>query len=164
MKLNSIKLNKKELMSTKLLCFDVGKTTGWCASDIRLDYDAYEFGEFKWKGKSDFYNKIKDLVDLYKPDMICVLHPYGKMVGMAQSRLIGIIEIIACKLDLCFFDYLTDCQMRTYVFGRCVAGPQPIISRMTSLTGSKKELTENEADACMLSMVVSKIIKNENDK
>ncbi len=160
--MKEIKLSKKEKACQKLLCFDVGNTTGWCASDIRLGYDAYEFGEFKWKDKSVFYNKIKGLVDLYKPDMICVLHPYGKMVGMAQSRLIGIIELIACKLDLCFFDYLTDCQMRTSIFGRCVAGPQPIISRMTSLTGSNKELSENEADACMLSMVVSNIIKNGN--
>ena len=159
MKINRIKLSKKQKACQKLLCFDVGKTTGWCSSDSRLPYKSYEFGEFKWKDKSDFYNKIKELVELYKPDMICVLRPYGKMVGMAQSRLIGIIELIACKLDLCFFDYLTDCQMRTYVFGRCVAGAQPIISRMTSLTGSRKELSENEADACMLSMVVSNIIK-----
>lgn len=157
--MKEIKLSKKEKACQKLLCFDVGNTTGWCASDIRLGYDTYEFGEFKWKGKSDFYNKIKDLVDLYSPDMICVLHPYGRMVGMAQSRLIGIIELISCKLDVCFFDYLNDCQMRTKVFRKCVAGAQPIISRMTSLTGSNKELTENEADACMLSMVVANIIK-----
>ena len=160
--MKQIRLNKKEMSCQKLLCFDVGNTTGWCSSDTRLGYDVYEFGEFKWKCKSDFYNKIKDLVDLYKPDMICVLHPYGKMVGMAQSRLIGIIELIASNRGLQFFDYLTDCQMRTGVFGRCVAGPQPVISRMTSLTGSTKELTENEADACMLSMVVSKTIKYNN--
>ena len=160
--MREIKLSKKEKACLKLLCFDVGNTTGWCASDIRLSYDAYEFGEFKWKSKSDFYNNIKHLVDLHKPDMICVLHPYGKMVGMAQSRLIGIIELISGKMYLQFFDYLTDCQMRTYVFGRCVAGAQPIISRMTSLTSSTKELTENEADACMLAMVISNIINNGN--
>lgn len=160
--MKEIKLSKKEKACQKLLCFDVGKTTGWCASDTRLQYDTYEFSEFKWKSKSDFYNKIKELVELYKPDMICVLHPYGKMVGMAQSRLIGVIELIACKFGVCFFDYLNDCQMRTYVFRRCVAGPQPIISRMTSLTGSSKELTENEADACMLAMVVTNIIKDGN--
>jgi len=160
--MREIKLSKKEKACQKLLCFDVGNTTGWSASDTRLRQDAYEFGEFKWKSKSDFYNNIKHLVDLHKPDMICVLHPYGKMVGMAQSRLIGIIELISGKMYLQFFDYLTDCQMRTYVFGRCVAGAQPIISRMTSLTSSTKELTENEADACMLAMVISNIINNGN--
>lgn len=158
MKLKNIKLTKKQLACKNLLTFDVGKKTGWCVCDARLDMMNSEFGEFSWRDKADFYYKIKELIELYKPDLIGVLMPYGKMVGMAQSRLIGIIELICCKNDIQFFDELTDCQMRTIIFGRCVAGPEPIISRMTSLTGSSKELTENEADACMLSFVLYNMI------
>lgn len=100
----------------KILTFDLGKTTGWAY----LDKTGISFGHWIIPTYAPFGKAVKDLIDLYKPEIIVCSQTNGGFGHWGATRkmfmLFGIVCYVAEKKEIPVVE-LNDTQARKLVFG-----------------------------------------------
>jgi len=118
-----------------ILWIDLGKNTGWAFSEE-------EYWHWKLKDILDFDTKVKDLVDLYKPDVIITAYPvrfYNAIVS--HSKYMWVLEVIAWKRDIPLIQ-VNDSQCKKAIFWKWKVTKEEIQKRY-------KCDNEHSADAMM---------------
>ena len=77
-----------------ILSIDLGKMMG-----ISIHNNGFEHKEeYKFSGYNDFYNKVNDLILLWKPSLILIPYPTRfYRVILSQAKLMGIVCMLADK-------------------------------------------------------------------
>jgi len=118
-----------------ILGIDLGKNTGWAFSED-------EYWHYKIKDILDFEAKVKDLVVLYKPDVIITAYPvrfYNAIVS--HSKYMWVLEVIAWKKDIQLIQ-VNDSQCKKAIFWKWKIAKEEIQERY-------KSDNEHSADAFM---------------
>ena len=105
----------------KILAIDVGKTGGWYFSDE-------ENGEIHFTSLADYEKTIKNLIDLYKPEIVVSARPtrfYRAIVN--HSRMLAIVELVCEKKGVQCHTNLIDSTCKKIVLGKGNAKKPDII-------------------------------------
>lgn len=123
----------------KVLAFDIATTTGW-AFKHRKKEEQPDYGSFKLSSWNGYYQKVKDLIDLYKPEaIICAEATRFHNAKKRMNMLTGIVALAADRKGLKLYEkkrkkgkgkgYPIDSEMKKAVFGRGVVDKKEICER-----------------------------------
>jgi len=132
------------------LAFDVGKKWGWA---VIADGEVYASGSGVFKEILAFEKEIKDLIELYKPEVVGTALPnrfYNTM--KTHFKYITVIELCWKKYSGSDFLPLYDSEIKKGIYGTTKVEKTAVKDRF----GGE---TEDEADAIMMGMYLHKVVK-----
>lgn len=122
----------------KIVSFDVGKSTGWAYLDITGE----ETGVFQFTSLAAYEKCVKDIIQLYKPDVVVTAYPTRfYRVIVYQSKLAAIVELCCEKKNIQFAE-VNDSTCKKDILGNGKASKEEIMQYFN-------KDTEHEADALM---------------
>lgn len=122
----------------KVLAFDIATRTGWAFKQHKDD--EYSSGAFKLKTWSGYYKEVKDLIDLYNPQVvICAEATRFHNPMKRMNMLTGIVALAADQKGIKLFTkkrknkkttgFPIDSEMKKAVFGRGKVDKKEICER-----------------------------------
>lgn len=135
-----------------ILSFDIATKIGWAFGSELFGCEAS--GTFKHENYYKTYTKCRDLIELYKPDIVITAKPtryYNAMkkLFMITGAMMVALDVTGVKLyqevsktGRKTKDFPNDAQMKKFIFGNGLVSKQYIMKHY-------KRGNEDEADACM---------------
>lgn len=125
----------------KVLALDLAVSSGWAFGSHELGLEAS--GIFSCKTQTLTYNKVKELIELYKPDMIFSCRPTARYaVIKKQSEIAGVVKLLCEKYGIEFNDKNVDSRIKKEMLGSGRATKEEILE----VYGGQDD---NEADSRM---------------
>lgn len=100
----------------KVLCLDLASQSGWAFGSRELGLEAS--GIFSCKTQTLVYDKVKELIELYKPDMVFTCRPTARYNTIKkQSEIAGVAKLLCERSNIAFDDKEVDSRIKKAMLG-----------------------------------------------
>jgi len=107
-----------------ILSIDLGKTMG-ISVNVNGEFEHKE--EYKFKSYIEFYNKVNDLILLWKPSLILIPYPTRfYRVILSHAKLMGVVCVLADKNNITVIE-VQDATCKKEVLGNGKAKKEDIM-------------------------------------
>jgi len=126
----------------KVLALDLASASGWAFGSHELGIEAS--GIFSCKTQTLVYEKVKELIELYKPEMIFSCRPTARYNTIKkQSEIAGVVKLLCERSNIAFNDKEVDSRLKKAMLGNGRATKEEILE----VYGGADD---NEADARLM--------------
>ncbi len=110
----------------KVLALDLAVNSGWAFGSRELGFEAS--GIFSAKTQAQTEKAVKELIELYKPDMVFTCKPTARYaVIKKQSEIAGVVKLLCEKSNIAFNDKQVDSHIKKAMLGNGRATKEEIL-------------------------------------